>query len=154
MLCNLKALHAGVVPDSSQSPVNLTYHGIIADVDADFGRDSRSGKNLPIWASWLSSSSKQNILKHRRFGKKDGLDIEDYIEEVHVNTIRFSDLISQQQGKTIFLMIDTEGLDYDIVLALSSSKVMELPPFSKSLKIIPILYEQNDACGRKESELA
>jgi hypothetical protein len=47
LLGNLKALHAGVVPDSSQSPVNLTFHGIIADVDVDFGRDSRSGKNLP-----------------------------------------------------------------------------------------------------------
>jgi hypothetical protein len=73
---------------------------------------------------------------------------------MHVNTIRFSDLISQQQVKTIFVMIDTEGLDCDIVLAFSNSKVMELPPFSKLLKIVPILYEQNHACGRKESELA
>jgi hypothetical protein len=73
---------------------------------------------------------------------------------MYVNTIRFSDLISQQQGKTIFVMIDTEGLDCDIVLTLSNGKVMELPPFSKSLKIIPILYEQNHACGHKESELA
>ena len=144
-LCNLKALHAGIVPDSAESTVNLTFYGISADIDVDTGRDLRSGKKLPIWASQLSSFSRENILKHRRFWKKQGLDLEDYIEEMHVKTIRFSDLISQQQGNTIFVLIDTEGLDCDIVLALSLKSKVELPPF--------ILYEQKH-CGRKESELA
>jgi hypothetical protein len=62
-LCDLKSLHAGIVPDSAES-TNLTFHGISADINVKTGLDSRSGKKLIIWASQLSSFSKQNILKH------------------------------------------------------------------------------------------
>lgn len=144
-LCNLQALWAGIVPDTTQKETsNLIFYGISADIDVDTGLDSRSGKQLPVWASQLSSFSKQNILKHQRFWKNQGLELEDYIEEMQVKTIRFSELLSQQQGDTIFVLIDTEGLDCDIVRALSSDNV-KLPPF--------ILYERKH-CGRKDSDLA
>jgi len=144
-LCNLKALWAGVIPDSARggSGSNLTFYGISSDINVDTGRDARSGKQLPVWASQLSSFSKQNVLKHRRFWKNLGLELEDYIEEMHVETIRFSDLLSQQQGETVFVLIDTEGLDCDIVRALSNATT--LPPF--------LLYEQKH-CGRDGGRLA
>ena len=140
-LCNLKALWAGVVPDNAQeSSDNLTFYGISSDINVDTGRDYRSGKKLPIWASQLSSFSKQNILKHRRHWERQGLDLEDYIEEMNVKTIRFSDLISTE---TYFMLIDTEGLDCDIVRAMSNSSM--LPPF--------ILYEHKH-CGQYQARLA
>lgn len=142
-LYNLKALAAGVIPDTQSSADNLTFCAISSDIDVNTGLDSRSGKKLPVWASQLSSFSKRNILKHWRPWKKQGLRLEDNIVEMQVATVRFSDLLAQQQGDVVFALIDTEGLDCDIIQGLHSSSA--LPPF--------LLYEHKH-CGRQGNELA
>ena len=124
-LCTFNLLHAGVVPDSQEQGQDLLFYSIDSTVDVDTGFDSRSGKTLPAWATQISSFEKSNVLKHGFAWKALGLDIKDYIVENQIRTIRFSELVGDL-GNTLFVMIDTEGLDCDIVSAIPRDA---MPPY-------------------------
>ena len=142
-LCSFKTLHLGIIPDTQETS-NLTFYSISDDINVDTGRDKRTGKKLHGWVTQISSFSKPTLLKHGFAWRRKGLNIEDYIVESHVPTLRFSEMLMQQQqhGQTLFVLVDTEGLDCSILRALSATSA--LPPL--------LLYEDRH-CSPGEGKL-
>ena len=116
-LCNFNLLQVGVVPDNQEQQEDLIFYSIDSAVDVNTGFDTKSGLTLPAWVTQISSFARNNVGKHGFAWKQLGLDINDYIVENRIKTMRFSELVGDL-GNTLFVLIDTEGLDCDIVSAI------------------------------------
>ena len=90
-------------------------------------------------ASAISSLNKETLrgrIARRvpRYFPRISENLDDYIEEITINTMTFEDLVRQYEIKKIdFLFIDCEGYDYEIL------KMVDFKRFSPSL----INYESN-----------
>ena len=87
---------ATVVADDDGDPGQMTFYAISDSVDPVTGRDSRSGKTIPGWLTQVSSLSREQVLKSSASGfAKFGLDVNDYVQEVNVTAVAYSDLMAQ-----------------------------------------------------------
>lgn len=144
--CDLRALNAAVVADDTPkmqdaNSSNMTFYSLSADIDPATGYDARSGQTLPYFITQVSGLSPHPILYHARKFRKRGLNVHDYIVKTAVTAMRYTDLmheivhantttISSQpsiqnnhhhnHNSPILVLIDTEGLDCDILLNIAA----------------------------------
>jgi hypothetical protein len=120
-LCNITAVHLGVVPKERQdSRGNLTFYAIKDTINSKSGRDTLSGKQLPYWVTQTSSFNRNTVLKHAGAFSKKGLDINNYISEINVPTATASTLYHRY--RPLMVLLDTEGLDCQIVSSWSEEE--------------------------------
>ena len=122
-----RAVNAGVTAagasSSDGSSDELTFYSISNDVDAVSGEDNRTGKMLDFWVTQIGSFHREQVtttLNQRAFNKQ-GLDIEDYIIETSVPAFTVANLLENQgipQQNVDLLLVDTEGLDCQIIMSL------------------------------------
>lgn len=121
----MNIVNAAVVSDLTENPGEMVFHGIRDTIDPETGFDSLSKKTFPYWITQISSFSKRTMLKVAAQFSQRGLDIEDYIIETNVTTMSYSDLMNQvshaeeDKKEPLIVLIDTEGLDCDIVEGIS-----------------------------------
>jgi len=133
-ICDMKAINVAVLPDGhyGENHTNMTFYSVRDTIDPETGYDSLSGKRFPHWITQVSSFSKAPILFNGGKFKKLGLDVNDYIVETNVKTMSYSGVmkkalgVAKNQSKDelrppFLVLIDTEGLDCDIVNGISPS---------------------------------
>mmetsp|Transcript_22675 Transcript_22675/g.27785 ORF Transcript_22675/g.27785 Transcript_22675/m.27785 type:complete len:393 (-) Transcript_22675:262-1440(-) len=118
---NIKTVNAGIIPTPEQK--GLKFYSMKSTLDTESGLDSKTGKKLPYWVTQIGSFSKSTMTKpmHANVFKENGLNISDYIVAVDVKTITVTELLADHD--ILFLMIDTEGLDCDIVRAIPNKEL-------------------------------
>ena len=115
-------------PGDESEERNMTFYSMSSDIDPESGRDKRTGKQLPFWATQLGSFNKQhqNFL-HREFSRQ-GLLLQDYLVESDVRVLTMPRLLKEHnipQESVALVLIDTEGFDCDIVLSLNLTKAFK-----------------------------
>ena len=133
-LCDMRAVNAAVIPesltkDATSGATNkrMVFYSLRDTIDPETGYDSISGKMLPPWITQVSSFSKEPILTNEREFTRRGLDVNDYIVEIEVDTKSYSNLMQKvlhggynSQQAPLLVLIDTEGFDCNIIKGISS----------------------------------
>mmetsp|Transcript_28040 Transcript_28040/g.32685 ORF Transcript_28040/g.32685 Transcript_28040/m.32685 type:complete len:363 (-) Transcript_28040:87-1175(-) len=151
--CQMKAVNAAVISDTTVSTDGLVFHSINETIDPETGIDSKTGKKLPIYITQLSGFSMKPILFNKNAFRSKGLDYKDYVVKTNVTALRFSELMKdimygqeekeENNDETPFLLlIDTEGFDCDILLGIM--------PDSKYLP--QFLVFEHHQCGREKKD--
>jgi FkbM family methyltransferase len=122
-LCDMSAVNAGIVSDSLVNTSSMTFYSVRDTIDPMTGYDTLSGKRFPVWITQVSSFSRAPLTFNEVVWKRLGLEINDYIVETDVTTTRYSELMKQvlAKEKPLFLLIDTEGFDCDIILGIDAN---------------------------------
>ena len=134
-LCDMRAVNAAVIPesltkDATSGATNkrMVFYSLRDTIDPETGYDSISGKMLPPWITQVSSFSKEPILTNEREFTRRGLDVNDYIVEIEVDTKSYSNLMQKvlhggynSQQAPLLVLIDTEGFDCNIIKGISTS---------------------------------
>ena len=127
----MRGINAAVVSDATHNDA-MIFYGTRDTIDPETGYDSLSGKTLPTYFMQISSFSKHVIMKERRRFSKRGLNIYDHIVEIHANTKTYSNLMkdalvrrnrrnSEKIVPPLLVLIDTEGVDCEIIKGISPS---------------------------------
>ena len=108
----------------------MTFYSMSKDIDPESGRDKRTGKVLPYWATQLGSFDKQYQQASPLASefKLRGLVLEDYVVESDVRVLSMTRLLKEHnipQESAALVLIDTEGFDCDIVLTLNLAKAFK-----------------------------
>lgn len=124
-LCDMVGIHAGIVPDGKEHD-DLVFYAIRDTINGETGYDSLSGKTVPFWISQISSFNKRTLMTHAGIFSHAGLDINNYIVEANVTAKSYSTIMAEIMGEPsgkpdppVFVMIDTEGFDCDILLGIA-----------------------------------
>mmetsp|Transcript_11576 Transcript_11576/g.21648 ORF Transcript_11576/g.21648 Transcript_11576/m.21648 type:complete len:421 (-) Transcript_11576:248-1510(-) len=143
-ICDMRGINAAVVSDftnKEDDPNNnnnnnsnqMIFYSMRDTIDPETGYDSISGKKLPFWITQVSSFSKLPILYNEKIFTERGLDVNDYIVETKIKSMRYSDLMreamgveqyssSGQQGRRpLLVLIDTELFDCEIINGIDPS---------------------------------
>lgn len=124
-LCHFQTINAGIMPDNFVHNNNnnnnntttknqtLTFYSIRDTVDVHSGRDSLSGRKLPAWATQIGSFDRNHLMKHNWAFLRRKLNIRNYIVETEIPVLSLSDLLTEN---TLFVLVDTEGFDCNIIL--------------------------------------
>jgi len=150
-LCDMQSVNAGVISDNLEtSATGMVFYSIRDTIDPKTGFDSLSGKKLPYWITQVSSFSKKAIMFHEGVFRRNGLNVNDYIVETNVTTVKYSELMESivagnsnnvdQQKPPLLVLIDTEGFDCDIILGMSPQSPF-LPEY---------LVFENHQCGKNK----
>jgi len=150
-LCDMQSVNAGVISDNLEtSATGMVFYSIRDTIDPKTGFDSLSGKKLPYWITQVSSFSKKAIMFHEGVFRRNGLNVNDYIVETNVTTVKYSELMESivagnsnnvdQQKPPLLVLIDTEGFDCDIILGMSPQSPF-LPEY---------LVFENHLCGKNK----
>mgnify|MGYP001228848045 CR=1 FL=1 len=119
---NLKGLENIIIEPVTISNVNQVKNFY-------FIKENSIGKLKKHWASGIGSFDKKHLLNHR---SKRFLVEEEDIEEIKIQSLKFSDLVSKYSIDEIDkLIIDVEGSEYEILKDLDLEKI----------KINSILFE-------------
>lgn len=128
-LCDMVGIHAGIIPDGKEKD-DLVFYAIRDTIDSETGYDSLSGKTVPFWISQISSFNRGTLMKHAGIFARAGLNINDYVVEASVTAKSYSTIMEEIFGTNensinnpldppLFVMIDTEGFDCDILLGIA-----------------------------------
>ncbi len=130
-LCDMKSINAAVVSDLTEKKDEMIFYSIRDTIDPETGFDSLSNETFPYWVTQISSFSKKQLQHHKGAFSEKGLDVNDYIVETDVETMRYSELmeratkhdkhIDSEQQEPLLVLIDTEGSDCSIIEGISSS---------------------------------
>lgn len=143
-LCKMNAVNAAIVPDSMSNTSSVTFYSVDGSIDPETGYDSRSGKKLPSWVTQVSGLSMDPLKYAEREWKKQGLNMSDYVVSKNVAAKRYSELLREitgSQDAPMFVLIDTEGFDCDII-----SGIAEDSPYLPNY----LIFE--DHCGESKSK--
>ena len=135
VLCDMRAVNAAVIPESlteqdtiSGTTKRMVFYSLRDTIDPETGYDSISGKMLPPWITQVSSFSKEPILTNEREFTRLGLNVNDYIVEIEVDTKSYSNLMREvldgeynDKQAPLLVLIDTEGFDCNIIQGISAS---------------------------------
>lgn len=117
-LCDMRGVNAGIVPDSFNITSGMPFYSFAPTIDPETGYDSRSGKKLPSFITQVSGFTMAPLDFNRGVFRRQGLNMSDYIVESQVSMLHYSELMKERVEATespLFLMIDTEGFDCNIV---------------------------------------
>jgi hypothetical protein len=125
-VCDMHGINAAVVSDFTEDTNQMIFYSIRDTIDPETGYDSLSGKKLPFWITQVSSFSKLPILYNKRIFEERGLDVNDYIIETKIKSMRYTDLMREAMGKQssarpLLVLIDTELFDCDIINGIDPS---------------------------------
>lgn len=124
-LCDMKGINAAVVSDTMEDSKKqeLVFYSFKDTIDPETGYDSISNKTLPVFITQVSSFSMKPLLFNAGVFRRKGLNMQDYIVKIKVDAKGFSELIKdvmgEDHGRPLIVLIDTEGFDCDIVNGIS-----------------------------------
>jgi FkbM family methyltransferase len=125
--------HAGIIP-TQRSEADLTFYSISSDVDPHTGESKRG--SFPAWASQIGSFNRSHVAKHllnphiRAFADLSDNEKDRLIIPVPVPVLTIEQLFKKHTISThsiMALLIDTEGLDCDIIKSLHQDLVGKCP---------------------------
>lgn len=120
----VQAFQSAFCSQDSSKPI---LYAMSSSVDPKTGHDSKSNKDLPFWVSQIASLDRNQVLKFKDTFEQAGLDITEYIEELEVQCMDFSDIVSKCNLDSVsVLFVDTEGFDADVILSPSFTMIKPL----------------------------